>query len=126
MTKTPFKQSRIKVATIATISVIAVAAVAAGTIVFLKNNPFSGGANTAKTDSTSSPTQKAEELMAKGDLAGAKTQYESVLATYKAQKNETGVKDIEVQLQIIDATSKASKDPERNGSAKITSGGIAQ
>lgn len=121
---------RLKTALVIAGSILVIAGIAGGTILLLKHfTPvkMSGPVeNTAPTATDSSPQKKAEELFAKGDFAAAKTEYERALETYKSQKNEAAAKDIEMQLQVLEATSKAQQEPQNTNKTRIVMGSQQQ
>lgn len=123
----PLTHPRFKTALIIAGSILVIAGIAGATLLLLKHftpvKMTETTNNTAKSDSDISPQKKAEELFAKGDFAGAKTEYEHALEGYRSQKNETAAKDVEMQLQILEATSKAPQEPENKDQQRIVVGG---
>lgn len=119
-----FTKSRYRTILLIIASVLVVGGAAAGTIVLLKQfGPARITDSVSEpTADTSLPLEKAEDLFAKGDYAGAKTQYQSVLDTYKSQNNDAGVKDVEMQLKIIDATASAQQAPQNTDRNRIQAG----
>lgn len=124
MAVSPFTKSRYRTIFIILAAILVVGSGAGGTILLLRQF-----APVRTTDTTNEATQldstslkKAEDLFAKGDYAGAKTQYQGVLETYKSQKNEAGVKDVEMQLKVLDATAKTEKAPQNTDKSRITVG----
>ena len=107
-------------------SLLAIGGIAAGTILTLKHFTPVKMTSTSSETSVSSPLEKANELFAKGDYAGAKSAYENIRQTYEAQNNEAGVKDMDTQLQILDATAKSQKDPVNTDKNSYIMGGQAQ
>lgn len=124
MTVLPFTKSRYRNVLIIVASILVVGSGAGGTILLLKHyDPIKTTDTTSETiQDDSLSLKKAEDLFAKGDYAGAKTQYQSVLDTYKSQKNEAGVKDIEMQLKVLDATAQAPPAPQNTDKGRITVG----
>lgn len=118
-----FTKTRYRTVLLIAASVVVIAGAAIGTVLLLKHyGPFKQ-ANTSETASdTRSPLQKAEDLYEKGDYAGAKTQYQSILNDYKSQKNEAAAKDIEMQIKVIDATASAPKAPQNTDRTRVTAG----
>lgn len=124
MTTTASPKHRLRTTLIIAASILVIAGIAGGTVLLLKHfTPVkitNAPNNTAQTDDA--PIKKAEELFAKGDYTGAKAQYQSILDTYKNQKNEAGVKDIEVQLQIVEAATKAPQEPQNTDRNRVIMG----
>lgn len=117
---------RLRTILIIAASLLVVGGIAAGTMLTLKHfTPVKMTSNSSEA-SVSSPLEKANELFAKGDYTGAKSAYENIRQTYKAQNNEAGVKDMDAQLQILEATAKAPKDPVNTDKGRIIMGGQAQ
>ena len=118
-------KSRYRTILIVVASILIITSAAGGTILLLKQYAPVKTEDMASSESVKnevSPVKKAEDLFAKGDYAGAKTQYQSVLETYKAQHNEAGAKDIEMQLRIIDATAKAPQAPQNTDRNRVVVG----
>lgn len=123
---TPRKR-RLHRALIIAASVLLVGGIAFGTILMLKQfTPINLTKNTSDQASTKSPVDRAGELLAKGDYDGAKSAYESILKTYKAQGNEAGVQDMEAQLQAVEALAQSTKDPENTNKSRISTGSQPQ
>lgn len=124
MTTSLSKKSRYQTILLIAGSLLIVAGAAFGTIFLLKQYGPDKVANTADETTTSgtSSLKKAEALFSKGDYAGAKTQYQSILQDYKAQKNETAAADIEMQLKVIDATAQAEKAPQNTDRNRVIVG----
>jgi hypothetical protein len=120
-----FSKSRNRTVLIVIASILIVGVSAAGAIVLLKNfGPHKQASTSAEsTEKTSvSPLKKAENLFAEGDYAGAKAQYQTILETYKAENNQAGVADIEMQLKVIDATAQAQQTPQNTDKNRVTVG----
>lgn len=117
---------RLRTILIIAASLLVVGGIAAGTMLTLKHFTPVKMTNNSSEASVSSPLEKANELFAKGDYTGAKSAYENIRQTYKAQNNEAGVKDMDAQLQILEATAKAPKDPVNTDKGRIIMGGQAQ
>lgn len=126
MTASLSTKSRFRTVLIVVASTLIVVGAASGTILLLKRYaPAKTSDDIAIQTPTSAdmtPLKKAENLFAKGDYTGAKTQYQSILETYKSQNNETGIKDVEMQLQIIDATANAKQAPQNTDRNRVTAG----
>lgn len=124
MTASLFTKSRYRNALIIVASILVVGSGAGGTILLLKHYaPIkTTNTNSETIQDDSSSLKKAEDLFAKGDYIGAKTQYQSVLETYKSQDNQAGVKDIEMQLKVIDATTQAEKAPQNTDKNRVIVG----
>jgi hypothetical protein len=121
------KKSRFRTILLITGSLLIVAGAAAGTIFLLKQyGPDKANSGDETSSDNLSPLKKAEDLFAKGDYDGARTQYQSILEDYKAQKNEAGAADIEMQLRVIDATAAAPKEPQNTNRGKVTVGSTPQ
>jgi hypothetical protein len=120
-----FTKPRYRTIFIVIASILIVGVSAAGAIVLLKNfapnRQASHSADTAEKTAVS-PTKKAEELFAKGDYSGAKVQYQNALETYKAENNQAGIADVQMQLQIIDTTSKAAPAPQNTDKGRVIAG----
>lgn len=94
-----------------------------GTFLLLKQfAPFKTTDPAATSEDITSSLKKAQDLFAKGDFAGAKAEYQSILDTYKAQNNESGVADMEMQLRVVEATAKAPQAPRNTDKGKVTVG----
>jgi hypothetical protein len=124
MAVSPFTKSRYRTIFIILAAILVIASGAGGTILLLRQFAPARMTDTVSetTQPDSSSLKKAEDLFAKGDYAGAKTQYQGVLETYKSQKNEAGVKDIEMQLKVLDATANAEQAPQNTDKGRITVG----
>ena len=121
-------KNRYRILLLITGAILIVAGAATGTILLLKQfGPARVSESTSETATdTTSPLKKAEELFAKGDYAGAKVQYQSILDTYRTQKNEAGAKDIEMQLKVIDATASAETAPQNTDRTRVSAGSQQQ
>lgn len=127
MTTSLSTRSRFKTVLIITGSILVIAGIAAGTILALKHfTPIKMTQDSSETKTDLSPIEKADALFAKGDYTGAKSAYQNILQTYQAQNNEAGAKDIELQLQIIDATAKSQKDPQNTDEGRVVIGSKPQ
>jgi hypothetical protein len=130
MTTSPLTHPRFKTALIIAGSVLVMAGIAGTTILLLKHftpvKMTETTNNTAQSTLDNSPQQKAEALFAKGDFAGAKTEYERALDKYKAEKNDAAAKDVEMQLQILESTSKAQQEPQNTNKTRIVMGSQQQ
>lgn len=119
-----FTKPRYRNVLIIIVSILVVAGGAGGTLLLLRQfapvRTIDTTSENAQTDST--PIKKAEDLFAKGDYAGAKTQYQAALETYKSQDNQAKVADIEMQLKVIDATAKSEKLPQNTDRSRVTVG----
>jgi hypothetical protein len=124
MTTSLSKKSRYQTILLIAGSLLIVAGAAFGTIFLLKQYGPDKVSNTTEetTANGTSSLKKAEALFSKGDYAGAKTQYQSILQDYKAQKNETAAADIEMQLKVIDATAQAEKAPQNTDRNRVIVG----
>lgn len=123
-----FTKPRYRKVLIIVASILAIAGGAGGTILLLRQFAPDRMTNTAKTATPDErpSLKKAEDLFAKGDYTGAKTQYQGVLETYKSKNDQASVKDIEIQLQIVDATAKAEKAPQNTDKGKVSVGSKAE
>lgn len=129
MTASLLKKSRYRTILIVVSSILIVVGAAGGTILLLKRYaPVKMSDDIASKPITSdiSPLKKAEALFAKGDYEGAKTQYQSILESYKSQNNEAGMKDIEMQIKIIDATAQTKQAPQNTDRTRVTAGSKPQ
>lgn len=117
---------RLRTILIIAASLLVVGGIAAGTILTLKHFTPVKMTGDSPESSVRSPLEEANQLFAKGDYTGAKSAYENIRQTYKAQNNEAGVKDMDAQLQILDATAKSQKDPVNTDKGRIIMGGQAQ
>lgn len=120
-----FTKPRYRIIFIVIASILIVGASAAGAITLLKHfAPSRQASQTTETTKTAavSPTKKAEELFAKGDYSGAKTEYQNALETYKSANNQAGIADVQMQLQIIDATTKAAPAPQNTDKTRVIAG----
>lgn len=118
---------RLRTILIIAASLLVIGGIAAGTILTLRHfTPVKMTENSPESPSVRSPLEKANELFAKGDYTGAKSAYENIRQTYQTQNNEAGVKDMEAQLQILEATAKSPKDPVNTDKGRVIMGGQAQ
>lgn len=125
MKLSPFSNPRLRNILIVAGSLLIVAGIAAGTAFMMKQfTPVKiGGESASNRQSSQTPQQKAEELLKKGDYAGAKAQYELALKEYKSSNNATAANDVEIQLQIIEATTtKAEKAPQNTDRNRVIMG----
>lgn len=105
------------------VSILVVAGAAGGAILLLRHfAPVKEPAISQPAADDRSALMKAQDLFAKGDYAGAKTQYQSVLETYRAQKNEVAAKDVEMMIKAVDATAKAPAVPQNTNKNRVTVG----
>lgn len=119
---------RLKIPLIIAGSLIAVAGMALATIYLMKQfTPVKMSESTSQTPvATKTPQQKADELFAKGDYEGAKTQYEIALKEYESSNNATAAQDVKMQLQIVEATAKAEPLPQNTDRNRVVMGSQPQ
>lgn len=120
-----FTTSRYRNILIIAASILIVVGAGGGTILLLKHYApvkMSDGTTTETKTIDVASLKKAEDLYAKGDYSSAKAEYQDILETYKAQNNEAGVKDIEMQLKVLDAAAKAPAAPQNTDKGRVTAG----
>lgn len=110
MSTYPFEKRKInlKVAGIVLVSAVLLAGAGTGAYFIIRQlKPHEQTeANTTDTTTRSgdSTRLKAEDLMKKNDLPGAKAEYEKAAAAYAADKNTTAATDVQQQIDIINQT----------------------
>ena len=109
MSTYPFDKRKINLKVVGIVLVSAILLAGAGTGVYfimrqLKPHEQTEANTTDTTRSGDSTRLKAEDLMKKNDLSGAKAEYEKAAAAYTADKNTTAATDVQQQIDIINQT----------------------
>lgn len=110
MSTYPFKKrtSRLKVTGIVLAAIVLLAGAGTGAYFIMRqlkpHEPTDASTADATTRSGDSTRLKAEDLLKKNDLPGAKAEYEKATAAYTADNNITAAADTQQQIDIISQT----------------------